>query len=534
MNLILSANDSLPQGDVIRRCRQAILVMLIALLVRSDVWAAAAPQPEPLPVKQPDDVRGNAAERRPPRRAGRPARKPPDQQQPQPFLPDWVMPILWTLGSAAAFYACVILVMSLVGVAVAFRTRGQRALLFLGEDAIELTSGGQVVRLRPEAGFTKVYAGALVLGLVLFYISIPFVLIALLGVASLLVYFLLKGKKFTGKGIVFVVCGAGAMAWAIIRSLLPRGLGERGEPPGIAQTPADAPRLHEILRELAYRMDTEPVQEVCVTAGALVTVQQEGRGLFGLFGTSKRTLQLGYSSLPWITVGELKALLAHEHAHFSHRDTFFSRLIYRVTDSIESALRGMRQAGGKLNYVNPFYWFLFLYYKAYLLLAVGFTRSREYLADRMASTLYGANLLASGLTKVETDGAVWHKAIEKAAKRGIASGNVYAEVRQSRAAGRWEDESDRAFIRLLKRRASFFASQPGYRERIEALAGLPRSHDADPTPACRLLGNHPDIETALTDMMTQAEKSEATEQEAAEKQAKAEPAMKTSKGVAGA
>ena len=109
-----------------------------------------------------------------------------------------------------------------------------------------------------------------------------------------------------------------------------------------------------------------------------------------MFGIDKRVLTLGFCTLHFLTVGELKAILAHEYAHFSHSDTFYSRFIYQVHMSIQEALYGMMGSGGYATYVNPFYWFLWLYYKSYSLLAAGYSRSREFLADRMAATLYGS------------------------------------------------------------------------------------------------------------------------------------------------
>src|SRR5581483_688516 len=62
-------------------------------------------------------------------------------------------------------------------------------------------------------------------------------------------------------------------------------------------------------------------------------------------------------------------------------------------------LRGMGQAGGKLNYINPVCWALLWYYRAYSLLAAGFSRSREFLANRMAASLYGKDAFIQGLKK---------------------------------------------------------------------------------------------------------------------------------------
>src|SRR5205823_886835 len=75
-----------------------------------------------------------------------------------------------------------------VGEVFAGRRRGTGALDRLAGDGQELVAGGQVVRARHESGLTRLYALALVAGLVLFYASVPFVLAGLLGGMALLLY----------------------------------------------------------------------------------------------------------------------------------------------------------------------------------------------------------------------------------------------------------------------------------------------------------------------------------------------------------
>ena len=182
-------------------------------------------------------------------------------------------------------------------------------------------------------------------------------------------------------------------------------------------------------------------------------MHQEGRGPFGLFGVKRRVLTLGLSTMRFLSVGELEAILAHEYAHFSHRDTFYGRFIYQVHLSIGQALWGMGQAGGHLNYVNPFYWFLFLYYKCYSLLSAGFSRSREFLADRMASSLYGSDVFATALTKVSTDGVLFERTIYDSIagllEKQEAFVNMYEAFHQYRDEQLSKEEGEEQYQNLL-------------------------------------------------------------------------------------
>jgi Zn-dependent protease with chaperone function len=224
--------------------------------------------------------------------------------------------------------------------------------------------------------------------------------------------------------VIVVVVGLGG-AWAVLKSVFARpGKGSFGLP----KSATDCPRLYGVLSEVAGRVDTDPVDQVYIAPGSGVGVHQEGRGPFGIFGVKKRVLTLGLSAMNFLTVSELESILAHEYAHFSHKDTFYNRFIYQVQLSIQEALNGMGASGGKLNYVNPFFWLLYLYYKSYNLLASGYSRSREFLADRMAATLYGSDVFASALTKVSTDGALFEMTIYDNIGNLLSEGKAFVNM----------------------------------------------------------------------------------------------------------
>src|SRR5262249_48019020 len=151
----------------------------------------------------------------------------------------------------------------------------------------------------------------------------------------------------------------------------------------------DCPKLFAAVEEVAKRVDTEPVDEIWISPGAAFYVTQAGRGPLGVFGGRQRLLMLRPCVVGYLSGSRAEAILAHEYAHFSHADTFWSRFLFQVTLSLRVAMREMAKSGGWITYVNPFYWFFYLYNRSYSMLSAGFSRSREYLADRMACSLYG-------------------------------------------------------------------------------------------------------------------------------------------------
>jgi Zn-dependent protease with chaperone function len=276
---------------------------------------------------------------------------------------------------------------------------------------------------------------------------------------------------------------------------------------GVRKTRQDCPKLYAALAEVARRVDTDPVDEVWVAPGADFGVHQEGRGPFGVFGGRKRVLTLGLCVLHYLTVSELKAILAHEYAHFSYADTYWNRFLFQVTLSLRTAMREMARTGGWFTYANPFYWFFWLYSKSYSLLSAGFSRSREFLADRMACTLYGADVFARALRKVCTDGTHFeltvYENIVRLLRHKKAYVNMYLAFRKHRDEGLTEEDRRKLHRKLLDDRPSVFASHPTFTERMEAARQLPRATTTEDVAALQLFDDPEAVERELTDFLTE-------------------------------
>jgi Zn-dependent protease with chaperone function len=435
-------------------------------------------------------ARPGAARRIVPDRDRDPRKDVPDQAPPSP-----VLQFLYVMGGAVAVYAVVILLMAAAGLILAAFSHAPSE-----GPSIEELQGDPA---RGESWLAKPYLLAMGVSLMLFYVAVPLVTVGLLAATAGVLYLIFQLPRVPVKLIIIVLLAGLGMAWAVLKSLFARpGGGEFG----VAKTAADCPRLHAAVQEVAARTETDPVDEIYISPGSAIGVRQEGRGPFGMFGVKRRVLTLGLSTMYYLTVTELKAILAHEYAHFSNRDTFYIRFIHRVPMSIEAALEGMGQAVGKLNYVNPFFWFFWLYYKAYMLLSAGFSRSREFLADRLSASLYGRKAFVFGLTKVATDGTLFemsiYQNISSLLDEGKAFVNMYQAFREYREGGIPREERDQLYQSLLQEKRSLFASHPSFQERVEAVAGFPDVPSQDNTPAMQLFENPEAIEQEMTDFLT--------------------------------
>lgn len=410
----------------------------------------------------------------------------------------------WIMLYFALSYAGIMLAMAGFGLLLAMRTRGTGALDLLKKQAPDqLVSEGKIARGSGETILARLYGFALMIGLILFYAAIPFVIAGLLGITGLLLFLIFSVGRIPVKLVLIIIVVGGLSAWAVFKSLFTRPATGAF---GLLKTSDQCPRLHALLGEVAARVDTDPVNDVYLAPGAGIGVHQEGRGPFGMFGISKRVLTLGFSTLRFLTVGELKAILAHEYAHFSHSDTFYSRFIYQVHMSIEEALYGMRAAGGAITTFNPFYWFLWLYYKSYSLLAAGYSRSREFLADRMAATLYGPEQFKSALEKVSTDGTLFEMTMYGHIDQLLAEQkqfvNMYEAFTQFRNEQISHDDRNKLYQDLLSEKGSLFASHPTFAERAEAIQSMPATAEPDNRPALELFDKPEEIEQELTKFLT--------------------------------
>ena len=402
-----------------------------------------------------------------------------------------------------AIYLGVLAFMAGFGVLLARSTRGARALKLLGDNPVEFVQSGQVMRSGGESLLARFYMLLLMAGLIFFYVTIPFLAVGMIVLTAGLLYGIFMLPRIPVKLVVIILIVGLSMAWSIIKSIFARsGKGSFG----LVKTDQDCPRLHATVRAVAERVATRPVDEIYLAPGSEIGVHQEGRGPFGIFGVKRRVLTLGVSTMRYLSVSELKAILAHEYAHFSHKDTFYSRFIHQVTLSIEQALTGMAQAAGKLNYVNPFYWALLWYYRAYSLLAAGFSRSREFLADRMAVSLYGKDAFIQGLTKVATEGTLFDKTMFQTLHGLLAEDKAFTNMYETFSAFRSDESSSKlrgeVQDEVTGQHSSLFASHPTFAERLEAVSAFPDVRQQETEPALTLFEEPEKVEQELTEFYT--------------------------------
>ncbi|QDU78516.1 M48 family peptidase [Polystyrenella longa] len=394
------------------------------------------------------------------------------------------------------FWLCFMLVMGLI---MSGLTRGDRSLEWMEEDIRASVQGGAVSRTQSERLIANVYIALIMLGILFFYMAIPVLLLipVLLGLATLGAIFSGFGGSTGSIGLLIIT---GTMFWSVVRGLFAFG---SGGPPGIPIKRKHEPKLYRMTDAVAARVDTDPINRIYLAPGSEICVFQTGRGPFGILGLKHRALVLGMCSLHTLTVLEFQSILAHEYAHFGHGDTKISRLIHQVMLTMAQTLDTMAQTGGWLRLLNPVYWFLILYFKAFELMTAGYSRSQEYLADRMAIAVYGSNTFKKALVKVATEAIVMEECLmsrefDAVAEMDFKKTNAYEENRHFMSKVLDKQKTKKLYRQLVSERGSIFSTHPTVRERVDAIKGVNDVVDRKRNPAVALLRNVKATEIALS------------------------------------
>ncbi|MCM8748135.1 M48 family metallopeptidase [Thermomicrobiaceae bacterium CFH 74404] len=252
----------------------------------------------------------------------------------------------------------------------------------------------------------------------LFRLSLVLVALGLVGLlliqsANLVVVLYLLEVVFIERFHPFILAGIGlsglvatlAVGAGVLQVFQPVKVTELA----VAVTPEDQPGLWELAREVARVVGTEPPRTILLGAEPNCYVTEVPVSYPG--GQSHGRLL--YLSLPLLAVlerDELRAVLAHEFAHFHGEDTAFSRRFYPL---YRGALQALGNAVGSLEEnprsiaVLPAIPVLGYAVAAFEVAAAERSRQRELVADRTAARVASSLAIATALIKVHLAGYVW-------------------------------------------------------------------------------------------------------------------------------
>jgi Zn-dependent protease with chaperone function len=295
--------------------------------------------------------------------------------------------------------------------------------------------------------------------------------LALVVLPVLLLLSLLPGSVALRFGAPLCIATVGIMAYATWRALHPR----RADPVGVPVSRADAPQLWALLDAAAAAAGTRVPDTVIVVAEAAAMLSERSR-LLGVLG-GRRDLYLGLPLLQAWDIAHLRAVVAHELAHFSPALSPLAPLAYRGRIAVGRTVPRITRR-------NPAGPLLRAYAELYRRVDAPFSRAQELAADRIAAEFGGARAAAAVLRDLPALDAL----------RRI----FHAEyVGPGWRAGHVPDDMFGGFLRMLAARADEVArlrsrehptpgrwnTHPSVPDRLAALAELSASGATPVAPA---------------------------------------------------
>jgi len=154
--------------------------------------------------------------------------------------------------------------------------------------------------------------------------------------------------------------------------------------------------LWALSREVAKLVGTRPVDDIWLTPGTDLAVAERGSVLARIGNRSRRVLLLGVAVIDELPRDAFKSILAHEYAHFIHRDTavgsFARHVEYAMLNFVAAVIRR-----GKIRKWDVAIQFLRYFPAIFYRLTYGACRLREVHADQVAVTAYGRTAFELGL-----------------------------------------------------------------------------------------------------------------------------------------
>ena len=406
-------------------------------------------------------------------------------EQRRPFYDGWLGPAGWTLGAWGA--GLVALVLAGLGLS--------RAALAAARELPSERSGRAVGM---SASLRRAYATVLWLCCAFYYVSLPLVAVVVVGTGAGMVYLSLVIGHIPIKLLVIAAILVFVTLASMLKSLT---IKPKDADPGPKLDLAAHPQLDAVIRQVADKVGTRPVDTVFMTPGTDVAVFERGGVLTQLRGRAERCLILGAGVLEGMKLIELKAVLAHEYGHFSNRDTAGGGFALAVRRSLLTMAMGLAE-GGAATWYNPAWLFVSNFYKVFLRISQGASRLQEVLADRWATFAYGSEAFVRGLRHVIA------QSVRFDAHVNATLGDVLERERPLANLYRHEPEKKpkkkavrQAIEEVLAAEPSPYDSHPAPRDRIawvEALGAPGPDGEDGEVDAWSLFENREELEEQMT------------------------------------
>jgi Zn-dependent protease with chaperone function len=360
---------------------------------------------------------------------------------------------------------------------------------------------GDVRVSRAERFMHTTYRFVILLTSTYYYASIPFLWLAL--VAAWIGAFL---QAYAGQplwprvGVIVALMITQYILATVYVGLTAR---TRHPDPGHRLSRADAPGIWRMVDDLAQEMETRPIDAIFAIPDARINVLEVGRNRDLLRGRGQRCLVLGLGLLPGMTANHLRAILAHEYAHFTNRDTAGGQIARQVHASMQRITVQLTMVGLN-NWFSPGWWYASVYSRIFLLVTMGASRLHEILADRTAARICGVTVFIDALRHIVRQDHIFSAQVRSemrlAKQEDRPVSNLYALPPLD---GAESVEAEGRIASTMERPTSTFDTHLSTGERIDLLSRLetPDACGDDPAAVWELLADPIGLQCEMTDVV---------------------------------
>ncbi|HEX2855252.1 MAG TPA: M48 family metalloprotease [Opitutaceae bacterium] len=318
-----------------------------------------------------------------------------------------------------------------------------------------------------EQRLRRIYRSLLNVAGVYYYISLPVVLVLVIGIFVAIFYAFLLIGHIPIKLVLILGIGALVTIWTMGKSLFLR---VNPTDPGRPLDRHEAEGLWRLTDDVAQAMNTRPIDEIRITEGTDLAVYERGSWREKMENRAKRILILGTAVLDGFKQDDFRSVLAHEYGHFSNRDTAGGDIAMRVQNDMLKFYYTMLEAG-QATWLNVAFHFLRLYNFIFRRISHGATRLQEILADRVAAQAYGPLAFEGGLRHVIRQGIAFHaranREIEDAIKTRRPLQNLYEAAPSDHLSQQQE------FEEAINRPTTEDDTHPGPMDRFRMISKIP-------------------------------------------------------------
>jgi tetratricopeptide (TPR) repeat protein/Zn-dependent protease with chaperone function len=349
---------------------------------------------------------------------------------------------------------------------------GLVAIVFIGRFLSKRTlrairEGGQLSQTAADRWTRSAYRAVVFLASLNYFLSLPLMLALSIALPLALSYALLMTPFLNLWLVAFVLIGGLGGVLTAISGLRTAFVKIPEASIGRSLSLGEAPNFWEFVRAVARDAGTRPVDAIWVTPGVDMAVLERGSWRQKLNDTGERVLLMGVAVLPGLRIDAARAVLAHEYAHFIHRDTAGGDLALRVQVAMNRFINAI-VSRGPVRWWDVTAQFLRFYVPLYHRLTLGATRMQEVLADRVAVERYGSSAVVDGFHHIVRRQIEFQhltsKAVSDAIRGTAATAAFYAPAKAITGHDRLDLEAE---VRdALQHPTTDFDSHPGMMERI--------------------------------------------------------------------